>query len=335
MKLFLKLIMLCTALLFSLSASSYAAPDRVRGIYSLMKGMGAVNQAVLKLPSVSGISIRASWEAIEPEEEKYSWKYLDDVLSEAKKAKKKAMLRILPGIHTPSWVYKQGASFMELSDENPNHRTYGQTLRTPVVWDQTYLKKWVQFVSALGKRYSQDATVTLVHIAGPTFNSAEMHLPKRGEGRRLTEKAGYSAGKLLQAWKTVIDAYAEAFPGKALALNISIPLSNDGTMEKIIDYGKARLGNRLCVQGNWLSSHTKVTFPPYRVILNFPSKDAITIGFQMLGAAKNEYRMGPLDAAITKGLEAGAQYFEIYETDIEDPASRVVLGDLNKKLRGE
>jgi beta-galactosidase GanA len=75
-----------------------------------MKGMQPVDESVLKLPFVAGVSIRASWEAIEPEEGKFDWNYLDNSLAEVKKAKKKAMLRILPGVHSPAWIYRKGVS---------------------------------------------------------------------------------------------------------------------------------------------------------------------------------------------------------------------------------
>jgi hypothetical protein len=203
----------------------------------------------------------------------------------------------------------------------------------PGPWDKTYLKLWTAFVNALGKRYGSDNAVTLVHMAGPTASSAEMHLPKRREAKKLTEDAGYTKKRIVDAWKAVIDAYSKAFPEKALALNVAIPFRKDGAMEDIIRYGISTLGQRFCTQGNWLSAHTRDSFVPYKTIESFKADKGITVGFQMLGASANESRQGPLDLSIQKGLNAGAKYFEIYEADIKDVRNAPLLKEISDKLK--
>lgn len=331
---FIRIVAVLTlSCIIALPIISLADAAQVRGIYSLMKGMQPVEQSALKLPFIAGVSIRASWEAIQPEEERFDWNYLDSVLQEVKKANKKAMLRILPGTHSPDWVYKKGVAVIEFKDPNPHHKTFGEVRKIPLPWDETYLKLWTNFVRELGKRYAFNTSIVLVHMAGPTLSSAEMHLPKKGSVRRLIQEAGYSKETLISAWKKVIDAYAVAFPASSLALNISIPFRNDGAMEEIIKYGISRLGQRLCIQGNWLSAHTMDSFHPYKVMHDLYKNKAVNVGFQMLGAAKNESRQGSLDTAIQKGLNAGANYFEIYEIDIIDNRNRQLLEELDRRLK--
>ena len=328
-----RLLLLAFLFTFILPTASTADSVSVRGIYSLMKGMQDVEPSVLQLPFVAGVSIRASWSAIEPEEGKFDWGYIDNALDEVKKAKKKAMLRILPGVHSPAWIYKKGVATIEFKDTNPGHKTYGEITRMPLPWDETYIRRWTNFVYALGKRYGSDDTLVLVHMAGPTVRSAEMHLPKKGGGKRLVEDYGYSRDRIVATWGKVIDAYAGAFPEKALALNIAIPLRNDGAMEGIIQYGIKKLGQHLCIQGNWLNAYTKDSFHPYEVILNLKKNSNATIGFQMLGAVKNESRQGPLEESVQKGINAGARYFEIYEADIVDQRNKKLLTEIDKKLK--
>lgn len=331
-----------------------AESESVQGIYSLMKGMRPVDPSVLKIKYVKGVSIRASWAEIEPEEGKFNWDYLDRALEEVRKEGKKAMLRILPGVHTPEWVYKKGAELLEIGASRPRRRAFvkeegsvdkskdrggreGGAMRarsagTPVPWDNKYLNDWIRFITALGKRYGSEAAVSLVHMAGPTVNSAEMHLPKRGEAKGFMD-AHYRKDKVVDAWKRVIDAYKKAFPEKALALNIAIPFRNDGALEEVVQYGMMKLGKAFCVQGNWLSARTMESFHPYKLLSDFGKKGSARVGFQMLAPSANEARQGSLEVSIRKGLDAGARYFEIYEADIKEEQNKKLLEDLEKKLK--
>ena len=329
----LRFLNLAIFVILVLPVISIAGSSPVRGIYSLMKGMQPVDGSVLRLPFVAGVSIRASWEAVEPEEGKFNWSYLDKALAEVKRAKKKAMLRILPGVHSPPWIYRKGVSSIEYKDINPHHNTYGEPRKMPVPWDKNYLKLWAAFVTEFGKRYGSDEAVVLVHMAGPTVSSAEMHLPKRREAKELVQDAGYTKDRIVDAWKTVIDSYSKALPQTNLALNIAVPFRKDGAMEDIIRYAISKLGQRLCIQGNWLSAHTQDSFLPYETIANFRADKSITTGFQMLGASANESRQGSLNVAIQKGLTAGAGYFEIYEQDIKDVRNAPLLKEISDKLK--
>ena len=329
-----KTIILVLFLRIILPATVVADSDTLKGTYSLMKGMQAVESSVLHLPFISGVSIRASWEALEPARGEFDWRYIDNALREVKKANKKAMLRVLPGIHSPQWVYSRGIRIFEMKDLKRRSNDFGKIRKTPLPWDEVYLSEWIRFVDALGRRYGSDDTVILVHMAGPTINSAEMHLPKRGEARQKILDAGYSKEKLVKAWRKVIDAYSVAFSGRALALNIAVPLMRDGSLEEIIRYGLSKVGKRLCIQGNWLTGHTNQRYYPYELMTRLKKEDNVTIGFQMLAAAAwKKRRQGSLEESVQKGLDAGAQYFEIYEMDILENRNRQLLEKLDKKLR--
>jgi len=325
--------MILISIFLIIPAGTFAASATVTGIYSLMKGMQTVEPSVLDLPFVAGVSIRASWSALEPEKERFEWQYVDEALRTVKKTHKKAMLRVLPGIHSPLWIYDQGIATLKIKDSNSKRDTGGREIQLPLPWDETYIREWIRFVGVLGERYSTNDAVTLVHIAGPTVRSAEMHLPKRGTGKTQIQDAAYSKEKIVSAWKKVIDAYAKAFPDKPLALNIAIPLKDDGAMEEIIAYGISRIGERLCLQGNWLSAYIKDSFTPYREIMSVHKQHKVTVGFQMLGTAKNMLKQGPLDKAVQKGLKAGARYFEIYEQDIREQHNIEFFLGLDREIR--
>jgi hypothetical protein len=321
------------SLIFATSLEVLTDAGSVKGIYSLMKSGDFVNAAAVKLPFVEGVSIRATWKTIEPEQGHFDWSYLDRALAETRVAHKKAMLRILPGVHSPAWLGKTGIHFLEIKDTNKFHKSFGRTLRIPLAWDEAYLDLWMRFIAQLGARYSNHEELQLVHIAGPTVHSAEMHLPKHSsENREILIEAGYGKDNIVSAWKKVIDAYAVAFPGKSLALNIAVPFKDDGAMEEIIQCGISQLGHRLCVQDNQLSDHHEghLTYKALKTL----SRQGVTVGFQMLcSAVRNPGRQGSLKTSIDLGLAAGAQYFEIYQSDVLEEKQETMLGELAMKLK--
>jgi hypothetical protein len=305
----------------------------VNGIYSLMKASQPVDRVVSESAFLTGFSIRANWKVLEREEGKMDFSYLDNAFAETRKACKKAMLRILPGQHSPDWLNGKGVRFVEFTDVNKYHITHGKRIRVPLPWDEAYLSAWVKFIRRLGTKYNEQRELALVHMAGPTWHSAEMHLPRFSrECRVMLKKAGYSKESLVNAWKKVIDAFEEAFPDKSLALNLAVPFREDGALEDILQYARARLGKRLCAQDNQLSDHHENSVT-YKLVQTL-GKQGVNIGFQMLDSAKERPgRQGSLRVSIEQGLAAGAQYFEIYQADLLEPQKRALFEELDKKLR--
>jgi hypothetical protein len=327
------LALLISLLLIAPPGVSKPEPAPVKGIFCLMKSMAPMDPSVLRMPCIPGVSIRFTWEDVEPEEGKIDWDYLEHALGQVKRANKKAMVSVLPGIRSPAWIYKKGVRTLEFTDNNRYHKSYGRRLRMPLPWDETLIQEWIKFVVQLGKKVDPDDAVVLVHLAGPNTSSLEMHLPK-GENAALVEEAGYSREKIVTAWKQVIDAYAKAFPHKDLALHIAVPLVKDGAMEEVIQYGISRVGSRFCIQGDFLNARTNGLFYPYRVMREYREKYGVTLGFQMADSAYyRPRREGPLETAIEKGLQAGAQYFEVFYADIIDPQNKELWERLYAKLR--
>jgi hypothetical protein len=333
------ILSLTTALCFSLSEAQVKADrkgsaDDLKGIYSLPAGNQPVTDEIIRSPFIVGVSLRTTWRKLEPEEGKFQWNYLDESIAVAETANKKIMIRVLSGVHTPEWVYQKGAAKFNFIYRNPNHTRRGLPPYLPIPWDEIYVSQWIRFVDALGKRYNNHPAVVLIHMAGPTQTSAEMHLPKGRADKNNWGKEGYTKEKLTAVWKKVIDAYADAFPDPYLALNIATPIYNDGVVEEVVAYGYEKYGSRFVIQGNWLSGYTRDDFRHYHMIKQYSSR--ALVGFQMLAAASGQRdknlqedhkrnrgekrsgpsRMGNLHQAIQKGLQAGASYFEIYQRDI-------------------
>ena len=307
----------------------------VKGVYALMNVNGTVDPELLSLPYVEGISIRARWSLLEPEYKKYNWEYIDNILKQVRGTGKNVMIRVLPGVSSPSWIYKKGALKVEFAPHRERKRLkFGEKVTAPLMWDPIYISLWNEFVDELAKKYGEHSSIVMVHMAGPTVYSAEMHLLKSKDGKKLLQNTGYSRKKVFYAWKTVIDNFSGKFMKIKLSLNIALPLRKDGTLEEVMDYAVKELGMRLSVQGNWLKSKTTAGFLPYLLLseLNENRKD-IEIGFQMARSSRNNIAaQGTLETAVNKGIDVNAKYFELYQVDILDINNKEYLIKLNDKL---
>jgi hypothetical protein len=292
---------------------------------------------VLSRPYVSGVSIRTTWESVEPAEGQFDWSYIDAQLATAEAAGKQVILRVMAGIYTPRWVYDAGAESIDLTGQNRNSSLFGQGFRIPLPWDAVLLDRWDGLVSALGERYGGREAIYAVSMAGPTGLTSEMILP---QGEEAWAAAGYTDDKLIAAWTTTIDAYASAFPRTPLSLAVSaipIPRHPGSTRpaQEVIAYGLRHYGARFYLQGNWLGD----TFPPedgssaygqvYQLLSRAGSRT--TIGFQIDGRklSGGTYDPAPdegvddpvtdLGRALERALAAGASYVEVNERHFGEP----------------
>jgi len=308
-----------------------------RGIFALSSGTRPLPDAVFTDVAVTGLSLRATWAVFEPREREFAWAF-DREIERAARVGKKLMLRVNAGSNTPDWVFALGAQKFEFTEANPYRKQYGEASRTPVPWDPVFLAKWKQFIKAFGERYSGDERVVLVHMAGPSKSTAEMHLPRTPADREQWTRIGYSRSKLVGAWQTVIDAYAEAFPNKYLALNVAMPVHDDGVVEDVLAYGLRRLGSRFAVQHNALSAKTRRHWPIHARVASY--RDRALIGFQLVSPATPQGRFndegrlfgGTMAEAFRIAHDAGARYVEIYPPDLKDPAAVAAFRDFTKRV---
>lgn len=315
------------------------AVQNVKGLFALSNQTRPLPDSVYRHPDLTGVSLRASWDDVQPREQDFIGVF-DEEIGRARRAGKQVMLSVDPGERTPAWVYEAGARPFAFRDENTYRRSNGRTLQIPIPWDPVFLRQWRAFIQALGKQYGANDSVVLVHMVGPTKHGGEMHLPRSKADKENWIKAGYSKEKLTDAWRTVIDAYAAAFPKQALALDVAIPIyDDDGAAEAILAYAFEKLGRRLHVQHNALAAKTVATFKPHRWVGSYRGK--ATVGFQLLcpvtprGKFNDEGRRfgGSLEDGLHIGREAGAAYFEIYPIDLENEALAKVLRGVAQELR--
>lgn len=336
----LLLVALASAVAFAPRALLAQVPREarpVRGIFALSDEGKPLPDRVVNHTALTGISLRARWADLQPKADAWQWSF-DAEIARARKANKQVMLRVAPGDSTPAWVYEAGAQRFRFTPDN-RYQDASEEKSIPVPWDPVLLRHWHECIKALGKKYAAEESVVLVHMSGPNRAGAEMHLPKSKADKAAWAKLGYKPERLVAAWKATIDVYAAAFPRQALALNVALPIEDDGVVDQVLAYAHERLGKRLHVQHNALSARTEEKFRPQRWVRS--AADKTTIGFQLLCPVTPRGRFnddgkrfgGNLADGFRIGLHAGAAYFEVYPVDLQQEATAKAIRDLAERLK--
>jgi len=309
-----------------------------RGLF-VCRGPNATPQREVDFPFISGWLVRPGWSQVEPREGGFDWTFIDNEIALAEKLQKKITLCVLGGPQTPDWVFQAGAQ--EFKYTMPVGRR-GAT-RIPVLWDKTYLEKWTVLVRALGQRYDGHATVVLVHMTGATGNGLEMQLPFRPEDRTAWQQIGFTPQKAADGWKTIVDAYAAAFPRKPLDIDVHPVLGSDQVAGDVAAYASRKLGSRFGIFGGWLSGKSAQEDRHHAGMQALAQQYGPQgfAAFQMVAsqtpnrsnpAFSNLFAEGGLKAAVDQALDWNAHYFEIWESDATNAELHPLLGELAAKI---
>ncbi len=117
------------------------------------------------------IYIRTSWTKLEPEEGKYDWKELDDMLKFAGEQGLPLSLRIMCACikaklpSTPQWVFDKGAKGDKIEiDLEDKGSTIKVTQISPHFDDPVFMREHRKFVEALAKRYDGNPLIAGLDI---------------------------------------------------------------------------------------------------------------------------------------------------------------------------
>jgi hypothetical protein len=130
---------------------------------------------------------------------------------------------------TPEWVFAKGVPSVKHTG------IYTSEQIDPVFWDEKYLEIQKEFILELGKYLDGKEGLEYVDI-GSIGEWGEMHLGLHIPGRwtpKQLEETGYTEEKYIEAYRYVIDAFAEAFPHTQVFLNV-------GDYDTINDYAALR-----------------------------------------------------------------------------------------------
>jgi hypothetical protein len=299
---------------FSTLGSYSALGESIRqpsGMY-VMQGLhqSNVSNSVLSSPVLSGIHLRDSWSLVEPAPLGESFDWLDGQILRAKILGKEVTLGIYAGVQSPTWLNVPLCNGV------------------PIPWDPLVQSAHSEMVAALGDHYRNESAIAAVHISSPATNrSLEMFL---AEG--LTTLPDYSDQKIIDSWKSSIDAYSDAFPNTSLVLDIAmVPDVNGAVTDAVTSYAQSVLGARANFIHCSLKATTSPAAPHQQTILGLHQAGS-QVGFEMVSPSNDTTRFGgPFTDALAIGQVAGASWYQIYQSDIPNiPANFFsVPGDYN------
>ncbi len=277
---------------------------------------------VVSQPFVDGVLIRVFWNTIQPSINTFDWSSVDQQISNITSAGKKATLVVFPVPNTPSWVFSAGAQSYLDSDGNVK----------PIPWDTTFLYYWQALVDAMGSRYANNSSITQISATGPS-----------GDVRLRTLPPGYTSTLFINAWTSTLDHYARAFP--KTFMNVPISVVPDGTDPSatpsvIVNYAinqYNQTSKRFGAYGEMLTGLT----PTGNLGTLFANTAATAwVSLQACGAFGNQAiwsgcNFAPGDTVnggLQHGFDLGASYFELYSSDLTDPANASILQSWRNKI---
>lgn len=311
-KLYVCLFVLITAYTnTSFAQPTYPAPS---GVYcscgpTTGVGNGSVDPAVAAKSFVKGILVRVGWDKAEPTDNNYNWALIDGQIAAAKTYGKKISLGVGCGIATPQWVFTAGAQYLVST------APYTDTI--PLPWDNTFLTKWTDFITQLGNRYKDDTTITLVYITNSSANGYEMQLPYATTPTLAA--AGYTDAKMIQSWKTVVDAFSAVFPNHYLS-NDFHPVNNSNTVaDSVYAYARTKAGSRYGANAWWWTQKNTTVYPSqYNILKHSASNNTFTgVQFAYSGTTDSaQFGAGGMPAALQLAVNDNVCYWELWNQDI-------------------
>lgn len=133
----------------------------------------------------SVVYIRFDWATVEPEEGRYDWKYLDDVIAAWKPRGAAVAMRVMTAnahsrgyYSAPKWLFDEGCRGFEYVSGGSDPTSGGQRIPRiePDYADPIYLARHGAFLTELGKRYDGSPGVEFLDI-GSYGIWGEWHTP--------------------------------------------------------------------------------------------------------------------------------------------------------------
>jgi len=275
-------------------------------------GNGSVIPEVAQLDHVDGVLVRLEWGTLEPSPGVYDWSLLDEQIARAELYGIKVSLAVVNGSAAPSWLSAMGVEMFSFQ--------FGSDTREmPVPWDSTFQSRWTQFIAALGARYANEDTISLVYATNSSRNGFEMQLPFSPTDQINWQAAGYSDALYADSWKTAIDAFVGAFPNHPVSHEVHPVLGSDDVANDVYQHARDTHAETVGVLAAWWMVHNALdVYPGMFEIL----KDASLASHSQVQVANsytntpdrfsNEGYQGEIDLAI----ESGVRYMEVWNSDL-------------------
>lgn len=323
----------------------------INGVYDLgSPDATSFASSVLDNSSVDGLAIRVSWSTLEPADGTFNWSKIDAVVATARTHNKKVSISIQAGIHTPSWVYAEGARTFQFVWDRSWALPLCSVATIPLPWDPVFQRKWGEFISALGARYDPNPIVSFVKLTGINSKTQETILPRtvyeninNGQCTGYDDVAnwqavGYSRTKLENAFHEIAAYFDAAFPHKEFASMLTPgglpPIDQSGAVipgatydfqgvMDLLNYGIQTYGRGTFIAQNNGWSNTWIW-----------SKIVDASAFVDTGYQENQALGGGFPAAADTAVNDSAKFLEVYEKDLTDPSLQSAITATHAGLLG-
>ncbi|MCR9076422.1 MAG: hypothetical protein NXI07_10335, partial [bacterium] len=212
----------------------------------------------------------------------------------------------------PSWLSSMGVEMFSFQ--------FGtETREMPVPWDSTFQSRWTQFIAAMGTRYANEDTISLVYATNSSRNGFEMQLPFSPTDQINWQAAGYSDALYADSWKTAIDAFVAAFPNHPVSHEVHPVLGSDDVANDVYQHARDTHAETVGVLAAWWMVHNALdVYPGMFEIL----KDASLASHSQVQVA-NSYTNTPdrfsdegYQGEIDLAIESGVRYMEVWNSDL-------------------
>jgi hypothetical protein len=265
---------------------------------------------------LAGVCVYLRWKEVEKESGKVDFGAIDRTVSVLRGLGMKYQLGFGAGVHTPPYVFTEGAQPFTTHAMNPHRANFGQEVVIPVPWDPIYQRDFSRVIKQLGERYANDPLCVSVVLTCANFMGGEMHLPKAPEDLAKWRALGNYEEKLLEVYKKYTDEWGDAFPRQEISLSISNVLDLPPQFcERVIDYGLSKYPSRFTIQNCQLNGRREnIGMMTYNIIQKY--RDRAHHGFQSLAGLTNfNERMGSIEMAVLNVVHAEGEYWELWRAD--------------------
>ena len=272
----------------------------------------SINRDTEGLDYLDGVLVRISWTNLNPQVGIYDWSYIDEQIEYANTRGIKITLAVMNGPYAPKWLADEGAIFIDYVIRNDSRSL-------PLPWDEVYLSYYKEFIAALGERYKDSDTIALIHMTNATTNGFEMQYNFSTEKEAEFQSTGYSESALIDSWKGVIDAFANAFPSTPIDIEVHPVFFSDEVPDQVVDYGLKTYGKQFGVFAAWWSEHNAMNVYTGAYSLIQRAQQESFASLQMVSAVdvgSNPITTAEFTAALELAISNGIYYIEIWNADL-------------------
>ena len=309
-------VLLFTILVFS-SFSAQAQMAFPTGVFSSHVGRDVGKY--IHEGHVKGALVRVRWSEIEAKEGGYDFSAIEKQRKPVVDAGKQWSLAVIAGANVPNWMYSKTTERMDIYFRQ-------DAISIIPFWNSVYQDSVSKLAKALADKYGKDQSLMLVYIPQQTSNGIEGHF--NGNAEFVLRRQGLTESRWVSAAKYSVDAFAKAFPNKALAMELHEMLGGVEIPAAIMEYMYRHHGSHVGIGVWWLSGKEKYQSS----LLELLKESSLPVYAQVIGRSSQKRRFHNYNYATVfkQAEEIGAHYVEVWNYEFEKPVEKSVTDAIKK-----